>query len=173
VFRVLAVVFCPSLSGSARAWGQELGRREGQNTFPVTRLEAEINRRKLLRVYTTGGGVELMRPRVSALGIGYEEARALGPGSVTTAFPRPIPPSIIERIEVREGHTVLGLAAGANVGIILAAAGSGSANSDLSYNVLFVPLGAGVGFVVGGSIVHWKTVYERRDSAGTLTPRKS
>ncbi len=138
-----------------------------QAHLPVDELARQINWRKLVRVSTEAGRVQLERPNLEPDGLYYREAIwIVARDPVTPNLPLPLPLELIERIEVRKGHPLPGLAIGLGVGtllgVVLAESGGGG---DLR-TALLIPFGAGggalLGFVIGESRVSWNPIYQRR-----------
>lgn len=140
-----------------------------QAALLVEELAREINWRKQVRVSIEAGRVQVERPELKLDGLYYRDATWIviqDPG--TPNLPLPLPLDLIERIEVRKGHPLPGLAigflAGTLVGVMVAGPDDGG-GADGNLGMLPIVLGAGggalLGFIIGESRVTWRPVYRR------------
>ncbi len=148
-----------------------------QAALPVAELAREINWRKQVRVSTEAGRIQVNRPELKLDGLYYRDATWIvlkDPG--TPNIPLPLPRDLIERIEVRKGHPLPGLAigllAGTLVGVVVAGPDAGGgADGDLGKLPIVFGAGGGalLGFIIGESRVTWRPIY-RRPNERTGTP---
>lgn len=136
--------------------------------MPIAELARKINWRRQVRVSLDAGQVQVERPELKPDGLYYRDATWIveqDPG--TPSLPLPLPLDLIERIEVRKGHPLPGLAIGFGVGVLLgvAVAGGDDRGADGDLGKLPIVFGAGggalLGFSIGESRVTWRPIYRR------------
>lgn len=142
------------------------------DTPDVEWLRSQIDWRSSVRVSVEGKMFELTRPRATAEGLEYGEARGVGAsGEAKEGLPHPVPLSEIDRIEVRESSgsfeyllagAALGLAAGAVISLPYASDPDSSAE-PYGAMAFFGTIG-GAGLVVGATKQEWKPIFVRAQS---------
>ena len=143
-----------------------------QDSATVLRLASDLSD-ATIRITGRFGRVEVRRPEIAFDGIRY----AAGSAKLDSSSNIDLPPVLlwqeIDRIERRTSATSRGALIGGGIGLVLAVATIAS-NSDCSglgaaqvctaadaASILAVPVGVGIGALVGSRGHRWKSVYQR------------
>ena len=126
-------------------------------------LAARIARERLISVETTWGRYDLQDPRLNGGELSYAKRFAKS-WRTPDSIPSPFPMDGVFKIRRKSGdHKLLFAVAGgllAGVGSAVASDGRDSGET-IGIALLFGALGAGGGWVAGGMVPRWETMYQR------------
>jgi hypothetical protein len=135
-----------------------------QDSATIARLARQVETSRL-RISGTSGQVEALRATIATDGVHYDSLAGSDPTTIV------VPWSDIHRLERQGSGAVRGALIGGGISVFLALASIATNDCPgpaeqvcglaVAANLLAIPVGTGIGALIGSRFQRWKTVYRR------------